>query len=192
MYHLVAEAMLQYGVALLSTKAMATYVLDTAGIKPDDRVLFFGSERYSDYQADTLLHGLQSVMAVPVVDWPRTEGVYRDVTTFTEEDLASCKGPRYAGGFTFAYRIHEPFGINRTGIEGKLQNPAAHFDFIIVGVTHRDAWRRAKICGKMPRERVVFVYGADFGPPMDLVRELHACSAYILAREMNSDCTVAQ
>lgn len=90
MYQLVTQAMLQYGRTTLTTEGMARYFMETVGIQPHHRLLYFGSEGNSpwalnDYQADTLLHGLQSVMVVPVVDVPRTEGLYVDNTTFTED-----------------------------------------------------------------------------------------------------------
>lgn len=201
MYLLVTQAMLQYGKALLSTSAMAKYVMEKVGIQPHHRVLYFGSEgtrhpdATNDYQADTLLHGLQSLMSTPITDWPRTEGMYLDVTTFMEDELASCKEkpPRYARGFSYAYKMHEPFGIDRSGIDGKLQNPLANFDYIIFAVAHRGFWHRHHICGKVPRDRVVFVHGGDLpAPAVEQLKELHACAAHIFLREMTPSCTLSR
>jgi hypothetical protein len=195
MYQLVTQAMLQYGRATLSTEGMARYLLDTVGIQPHHRLLYFGSEgipwAINDYQADTLLHGLQSVMSVPVVDVPRTEGLYVDGTTFTEEEVATCKmqAPRYGGGFSYAYKMHEPFGINRTNIADKIRQPLVHFDYVIFGVTHRWQWDKQGICGKWPRDRVVMVHGDDRPATPEQLKQLHACGTYIFMREMSPVCS---
>lgn len=196
MYQLVTQAMLQYGQAMLSTEGMARYFIETVGIQPHHRLVYFGSEGNSpwalnDYQADTLLHGLQSIMSVSVVDVPRTGGLYVDNTTFTEEEVATGKmqAPRYGGGFSYAYRMHEPFGIDRTNIADKIQEPTAHFDYVIFGVTHRWKWNKQGICGKWPRDRVVMVHGDDRPATPEQLQQLYACSNHVFMREMNPSCS---
>lgn len=191
LYMTATLALLQYGRTYISTAGMARYLIQTVGIQLHDRVVVFGSGDDDDYQTDTLLHGLQSVMTTPVVDWPRTNGLYAGANTFTEDQLARAKVSRYGGGFTFAYRLHEPSGINRTGLPDELNNPQAHFDYVVFGVTHRQQWQKQGVCGKMPRERVIFVHGYDFAPTSAELVEMHACGAYIFVREMSQDCRLA-
>lgn len=191
MYMTMSFAVLQYGRGTLSTAAMARYLIQTVGIQLHHRILFLGSGGTDDYQADTLLHGLHSIMSTPVVDWPRTTGLYADAGTFTEAELASARVSRYGGGFSFTYRIHEPFGINRTAVQHQLQDAVQHYEYVIFGVTHRGEWQKQGICGKMPRDRVVLVNGNDWPPSLADLRLMHACGSHIFLREMTPDCKQA-
>jgi hypothetical protein len=193
MYQLVAQAMLQYGQTFLSTAGMANYLLGAVGILRDDRVLFVGNgevEMYdNDYLTDRMLHGLQAVMHTPVVDWPRRPGMYHGAGTFTEAQYAASKmePKRYGGGFSYALRMHEPFGINRANVPTQIKNVTAHFDYVIFGMAHRLWWRKQGICGAMPRHRVVFLWGHDSccpPSPADL-QAMHECGQHILIREMS-------
>jgi hypothetical protein len=108
-----------------------------------------------DYLADSLLHGLKTLVGEDVVDAPRRDSLYRDFTAERRARIYGC-------GFTL-YGMLEDAPVDR---ERPFERAAAgEFDLVVVGDVWRrpDAWRAlAPLAGRVD---VAVLDGGDYPRP---------------------------
>lgn len=109
-----------------------------------------------DYLADSLLHGLKTLLGADVVDSPRRDSLYRD---FPSERV----GELYGRGFSLYSGLLDDESIDR---ERPLERAAGgEFDLVVVG----DIWRRAEawrvLASRAGRVEVAVLDGGDYPRP---------------------------
>jgi len=88
------------------------------------------ADMVSDYQADTLFHGLRSVFGNDVVDFPRMWWMYEKDKKDRPDDFKRIWG----GGFTVYGTLPDDSEINRDNTSQQLQDK--EFDCVIVAIHH--------------------------------------------------------
>ncbi len=119
------------------------------------RVLYLHANS-QDYLVDSLLHGLRTVLGADVVDFPRRDNMYDDLT---EEQL----GRAYGRGFTLYGRLPE-IEIDRTwAISSAIRGL---FDLVVIAEVHREwgTWATFRPHARRLRRQgseVVVIDGSD-------------------------------
>lgn len=94
------------------------------------RVLYFTSSG-EDYLADSVLHGLRSLLGPDVVDYPKCDVLYKQYGSLSSNSL---RRPLYGNGFTL-YGLLEDIPVDRWDIPNKVKS--GYFDLIIFSSIHR-------------------------------------------------------
>lgn len=207
LYVHLTNAILQYTRNVLSTKAIAQYVLQMMHEYSEGKIksaipkniLYLSHEDHDmdkgDYLTDFLLLGLHELLGSTeigkVVDFPRRDCLYKSYDQFGTEQLKQSKKKLYGSGFVFGHRIDayiEPMSIKRdvNTLRKKLENH--EFDIVILGSGHRDGWASTlhlwdMVCLKYDRREVAMVFGADYPLPRKILHRYAPCAAHIFSRE---------
>jgi hypothetical protein len=124
------------------------------------RVLFLAPDT-EDYLADSLLHGLRSLLGADCVDWPKREPLYATYPVERRRQL-------YGRGFTLYGGLLEDLETDRTRVLARAR--AGEFDVVVVG----DVWRHwgwwAELDGAGIRP--VVLDGGDYPRPFPWSRSL--------------------
>lgn len=91
------------------------------------RVLFLTPDT-EDYLADSLLHGLRTVLGADCVDWPKREPLYASYPAEQRRRL-------YGHGFTLYGGLLEDIDLDRTRVLARAR--AGEFNIVVLG----DVWR---------------------------------------------------
>lgn len=157
------------------------------------RVLYLSlAKDTNDYMADTLAHGLVTLLGQDaVVQHHRRDVLYATPGKLGERALARSRSSLYGFGFSYAstlfdLRDADVIKSRAASTEAELRRAiAAHeFDVVIFSLIHRgrpplmDA-----VCAAYPPERVAAVHGHDT-PPTEKDLEVYTpCAGYFFARE---------
>lgn len=121
-----------------------------SGALKKPKILFVRST-CEDYLADSLLHGLRSVLGVNVVDIPKAEFVYNSYPESLRRTL-------YGRGFSL-YGDLQDETVDRTRIEDRLR--AGEFDILIFADLNRTSTELIRYTSLAKHALVVLVDGAD-------------------------------
>ncbi|HVW19439.1 MAG TPA: hypothetical protein VHB30_14425 [Solirubrobacteraceae bacterium] len=123
------------------------------------RVLFLTPET-EDYLADSLLHGLRTLLGPDCVDWPKREPLY---DTFPSDR----RGELYGRGFTLYGGLLEDIEVDRVA---PLRRAAeGEFDLVVLGSVWQDWGLWAQLDGTLP---LVVLDGGDYPWPFPWSRSL--------------------
>jgi hypothetical protein len=118
-YYALLEELLEYTRKYLTTKALASYVLEQCGLPLSGAYLVLRAchpkgKFKVDYQRDLLIHGLHAVGAT-VYTYPEFSYLY---DTFPKEELEKI----YGKGFSYARRIRYPsYSMSLDAIKAKIK-----------------------------------------------------------------------
>lgn len=164
LYSATVMALQQYAKNVLSTSAMASYVLQTVQqtvTKENNkqlgrvrgqitRVLYLthdGHDVHGDFQTDSLLHGLKTLLgqeASVVINVSRRSAVLRNLQQFDEASYLAYKRTLYAGGSTYGLAM-DTLSPDEDGLETiefdldsiLMSIQRREFDLVIHGAAHR-------------------------------------------------------
>jgi hypothetical protein len=111
----------------------------------------FIAPNMADYLADSVLHGLRSLLDDQVVDYPKAERLYQDCGESTWRQIRGC-------GFTL-YGLLENIEIDRDGIVQKIL--AREFDLVIFGEIYEDYKLFQQLASRLDARKVALLDGAD-------------------------------
>lgn len=194
LYLITVAALLDYTQQVLTTGAMAAYVLHAVGIPAPTSVLFLASSEAAsgDYQGDTLLHGFKVLLGQgAVVDYARRTCLYKDQEHLEWEAYTRHKAALYGGGFTFGATISElPGVVNRTLLQERVA--AQEFDLIVFAQAHR---KEQPLFNEVCRaygdsKRVAAVFGGDYPLQAREVNRFVGCAHWFFARELDAGASV--
>lgn len=139
-----------------TTQAMGQYLLSFSSRKVAN-ILFVGAPtsetHFPDYQAETLFHGLRSLFAEQVLDFPKRPWMYSNAYDSRETV--------YGKGYTYAFHLQD-LSVNREDIEGRVS--AHEFSHVIFGIMHHGRhWLIDEVARHYAVEEVFFVDGSDVG-----------------------------
>lgn len=190
LYAVTVTALLDYTRRVLSTRAMAAYILETAGVPKPRSVLYLATNEswYGDYQGDAVLHGLKLLLGgAAVTDYVRRDVIYRSLDDLDWKKHTLWKCHLLKGGYTFAALFMElPGTVDRSNIAARIK--AKEFDVVVVGQAHRSETPFLdEVMQSYPRDKVIALYGGD-GPilPRD-VHKYAQYSSWIFSRETQED-----
>jgi hypothetical protein len=115
------------------------------------KILYVGTTTTVEYMADSILHGLRSVLGNNVIDAIKINHMYTDYTG----DLNTMHGK----GFTLSKTLVDD--IDRTDIPTKILSK--YFDYVIYGASQRsDSLQYLDLVREVyPANKIVFINGAD-------------------------------
>ena len=104
-----------------------------------------------DYLADSVLHGMRSLLGADVVDFPRADVLYRDTGTPLK--------PRIHGrGFT-CYGLLDDIPVDRYDIEAKVR--AGFYDLVVISSIHRQFGWFLQLRPWLRPDRTILLDGED-------------------------------
>ncbi len=113
--------------------------------------LLFISGDTQDYLADSLFHGLRSVLGSDAIDFPRRDPLYRSYGADRLRHL-------YGRGFTL-YGLLDDLEVDRSDVPGRIAG--GEFETVVIG----DIWRAfgwwVQVMPQRARTRIAVVDGAD-------------------------------
>jgi hypothetical protein len=130
-FHKYATQLLAYTRKHLTTKAMATYVLEQSGHTHARSILYLSQDIQPDYLRCLLLHGFKELLGAACHDFPRIHHLYTDYPANKVLKL-------YGKGFTYT-RLVDAATHRRTMADFTIKRDiAAHkYDIVIYGSIHR-------------------------------------------------------
>ena len=136
----------------LSTKAMASYVLDKAGHRDAKSVLYISSARKPDYICDLLFHGMRSLLGEGCVDVAKIWWMYNNADP-------QKVGKLYGRGFTYSQHLPD-LSVDRGSIKKRIAK--RDFDVIVFGSVNRCHDLLPYVRRFYEREQVILVDGEDY------------------------------
>lgn len=195
-------ATLQYTRNVLSTEAMAEYVLETMFHYSENhitsphpkKILYLTHQDHDmdkgDYMTDFLLHGLKKLIGEKaVVDFPGRDCLYKTTKQFNETDYLQQRARLYGSGFSWGLRLDVFSGsVDRDFNEIKRNLIDHHYDVVILGSGHRDGWASKLhfwdlVCKHYHPLQVGYVDGADYHLRQNVMLRYHKCAGHIFSRE---------
>ncbi len=125
-YFEILNKLLDYTRQKLTTKAMASYILETINYNGEGNILFLSPSLAPDYMRCLTLIGLKELFGDKVVDVPKIGHIY---DTYPLDPSAL-----YGKGMSYT-KIIPDSDINRDNIEERIANK--EFDLIVYGSIHR-------------------------------------------------------
>jgi hypothetical protein len=174
---------------------------------------------WADYMADTLAHGLVSLLGPDaVVQYPRRDVLYTTPSLLFEAQRAPVRTGHYGAGFSYANLLFDitdaadptlaAAGGPRWGespdaasmaddkkvsaVEARLRASIAarEFDFVVFGLVHRGPPPLMDaVCASYPRDQIAAVHGNDFPPNAAEIQACASCAGFFFAREAMFDAT---
>ena len=203
-FNALTSAFIHYTKNVLSTKALAQYVINemqSSSVKHVRshfplKILFLTHDASGDdddfskgdYMVDSLLHGLKQLLGHRyVIDYPRRDCLYKVSEHFTVSSLLSARAKLYGQGFGYAFKLDELSSTSERTVNQTRKNIERHkYDFIILGSAHRDKntlqhWDF--VCRYYHRQEVGIVDGGDIPLSEKIIEKYAPCAAYIFSRE---------
>jgi hypothetical protein len=149
-YSAAAAGLLYYARKRLSTAALADYVLERSGHSAAKSVLLLSAHPNPDYIRDMLIHGLRGKLGNGAVDFIRPKHLYSDVGDDSK---------LYGSGFSYAHRLPDDSGVDRSGIESKIRDKA--FDLIIYASVQRGMPFWSSVVETYASKDIAFIDGED-------------------------------
>jgi hypothetical protein len=149
-YNEILAKLLEHTKKYLSTRAMATYVLEKINYKGSGKILFLSRDKAPDYLRCTLLIGLNELLPGRIVDFPKIPHIYTDYT----ENVSNL----YGRGMSYT-KIVKDTCSNRENIEKRIRN--REFDLIIYGSIHRGMPYYSSVKEHYSPDEIVYFCGED-------------------------------
>ena len=163
LYEALLSELMAHARSYLTTVSMANYLLEVAGFsyKSLPKVLFLAMDR-QDYQAESLFHGLRTVLGPNAVDFPIRHWMFK-LKTREEEDAA--RNSLHAKGFSYAFTLDDvPAVRGRSDVEADIAKH--YFDLVIYGTAYVTPLPLYDMVRKdYSKDEIVFVDGSDTGAP---------------------------
>lgn len=141
--------LLDYTRRRLTCRAMAQYVLDTAGFPRPSRVLFLSGHGWSDYLRDTVLIGMKQILGSNCVD--DTE------ISFLYDDWAGDQSTLWGRGFSYVRTLPAT-----TKPRFSVADIASRsFDLIVYGSVHRGMPHWEEVHKHYTSKEIVVLCGED-------------------------------
>ena len=160
---------------------------------PPLRVLYLTlAKDTNDYMADTLAHGLVTLLGpAAVTQYHRRDVLYTTPQLLGEDARAPARTSQYGFGFTYGNTLFDlrDAGATTTTAEAddvRLRQSIAfmEFDVVIFSLIHRGPPPLMEaVCTAYPRARVAAVYGHDWPPSERDLTEYVPCAGIYFARE---------
>jgi hypothetical protein len=207
LYQGIASALLHYTHNVLSTKALAQYVLNTmytnsvtlqrtlSAAHPVPRSLLYLTHKDNDmdkgdYMTDFLLHGLLNLLGRKVVmDFPSRDCLYKTIAHFNLTNYHKARLQQYGMGFSFGLKMDVfTYNIDRNPNEIMLAIKEHKYDMVILGSGHRDGWASKLfywdlVCEHYQRDEVGFVDGGDSHLSKKVLDRYAPCAKHLFSRE---------
>ena len=145
----------------LTTVSMANYLLQVAGFdsRSSPKVLFIAID-HQDYQAESLFHGLRTVLGPNAVDFPERHWLLKRKT---REEEHAMRPSLHGKGFSYAFTLDD-IPTRRSDVEVDILHH--YYDLVIYGTAWITPLPFYNIVSETySKDEIVFVDGSDTGAP---------------------------
>lgn len=149
-YNQILEKLLDHTRTYLTTKAMASYVLNTVDYVGEGKILYLSNDFQPDYLRCLLLIGLKELLPGRVVDFPKIPHIYTDYS----ENIFQL----YGRGMSYTKIISDSL-INRKRLQRRIAQK--EFELIIYGSTHRGLPFHNYVTQFYEPHEIVYICGED-------------------------------
>lgn len=149
-YEEILTKLLEHTRKHLTTKAMASYILEKINYSGNGKILFLSPSTWPDYMRCLTLIGLKELYQDSVVDYPKIDHLYAT--------YGDTKG-LYGRGMSYTKTLTD-LPIDRTNIEERIANK--EFDLIIYGSVHRGTPFLELVQQTYPPEQIAYICGEDW------------------------------
>ena len=204
LYMAVSAALRQYTLNVLTTKAMAKYLLETirkyqmiqlgSQIPLPKNILYLThydkDMNKGDYLTDMMAHGLKELLGDSVVtDFPKRYPLYKSDKDFNKTEYFVHRETLYGFGFSWGHTIDdwETTDLRNYGkIDSNIESNV--YDLIIIGSGHRDGWKsmlnfRESICKYYKPYQIALIDGSDHHLKVNIIKRYSPCVGIIFSRE---------
>ena len=166
----------------LTSRAMADYLLKSAGLEGAERILFIDGQLPTtvDYQSVLTLIGLKQLRGASIVTAFPADWIY--------EDHAGSVAHLYGRGFGYTRSVHPGARSPRDGFaetDGLEAIDNAAFDTVVVGSISRNQHLIPLLEKTMPSERMIWIHGEDLPPTQEEAAMLRRSGAHIFVRAIH-------
>lgn len=202
-YLATVQSLLQYTRNVLTTRAIAKYVLETMYRYSDGHLksphpkslLYLTHENEDmdsgDYMVDLMLHGFLKLLGTEIVtDFPRRKCLYKTLELFNYTKYFESKKSLYGKGFSWGHSIDVLAHQQEEGIDVIKEKLSSHqYDMVILGSGHRDNTWGSKlhlwdlVCSNYHPLEVGFIEGNDYPMPKKLIQKYSNCAGHFFSRE---------
>jgi hypothetical protein len=166
----------------LTTKSMAAYILEAAGIPPDASVLFLDANLPSnpEYISTLTAIGLKENLGSNCTLHPTADFLYQDSHIDTQGF--------YGRGFGYGKKIEPTHRAHHELAEvTSLTNSVDYkdFDYAVVGSITRNVQLTASLFNHFPPSRIVLIHGEDLPPTTAETHHLRTSGAHVFVRSIH-------
>lgn len=149
-YDEILSKLLEHTRQYLTTKNMASYILETINYKGTGKILFLSNGTKPDYMRCCLLIGLKQLLKELLIDYPKIPHIYESYS----EDIHQL----YGKGMSYT-KIIEDIPIDRENLEQRIAN--REFDLIIYGSVHRGLRFHDLVQQVYSPDEIIYICGED-------------------------------
>lgn len=162
----------------LTTRAMARYVMNTAGIVDDSSVLFLDQHLPSnpEYLSTLLAIGFKENIGAHCTIHHRAEYLYQGSSVHTHDF--------YGRGFGYVKKVDPSLKSQWELGDSSTNVDLSGHDFVVVGSVTRNPELTEFVLGHIPSNRVVLIHGEDQPPPVHEVNFLRESGAHVFIRSI--------
>lgn len=150
-YYEILQELLDHTRRYMTTKAIASYVLDQMNYIPDGPILYLSCENSPDYMRDAVLLGLKELYQDKIIDYPKITFLYNSYT--------KDPGQLYGKGFSYS-KILDDIPVDRENLSERIMK--REFVLIIYGSVHRGLPYHDLVLSSYPSEKIAYICGEDF------------------------------
>jgi len=147
------QKLLEYTRSQLTTKALASYVLEKSQLTGITRVLYLSEDTYPDYLRCITLHGFKELLGSNCHDFPKIPHIYRS-------NAINYKS-FYGKGITYTNLLDPSFHIDAwdSSIEQDIRNKK--YDIVVYGSYHRGMPFYDLVCSVYKPNEIILLCGED-------------------------------
>jgi len=165
----------------LTSKAMAEYVLEMAGLSEARRVLFVDQRlpHHADYQSVLTLLGLKQLLGHDCTVMYPVDYVYED----TSVDTSAL----YGRGFGYTRVLPASLRSDAERVRHRREDATMdEVDAVVIGSVSRNEGLAAELLRRFPADRTVWIHGEDSPPRVEDVVRYRRSGAHVFVRAIHS------
>jgi len=147
------QKLLDYTRTRLTTKALASYVLDKSGLSGVTRILYLSQDPNPDYLRCVTLHGFKELFGANCHEYPKIPHIYKS-NAINYKSL-------YGKGITYTNLLNSDCrnDMYDRSVEQDIRNKA--YDVVIYGSYHRGMPFYDLVCSIYPLNKIILLCGED-------------------------------
>lgn len=149
-YYEILHELLEYTKKHLTTKGMASYLLETVNYSGTGKILFLSDQVSPDYMRECVLIGLKELLGDQIIDIPKIDFLYKS--------YPGNPSQLYGRGFSYT-KILDDIPVDRDNIEQRIKNK--EFDLIIYGSVHRGLRYHDLVKQMYDKSKIIYACGED-------------------------------
>ena len=173
-------ALRSFVIERLTTKAMASYILDRAHLTDVGKVLFVDAQHPNsiDYLSTLTLIGLKEILGTNCVPLFSPPWIYQDF----QADVSHL----YGRGFGTTRVLDPQLRSTEEAEAPPLFEALDQFDTVVVGSISRNRGLAHQLSHAFPPDRTIWIHGEDTPPLPEAIRDYRASGPHLFVRSIDA------